>query len=996
MFRHPTEARFTDITEPSNIRGKQSKIRTSPNCLFPSYDNTLGRWDLGGFCQVERLTGGACVGDLDGDGFDDIYYARMDGHDIVYRNNGGNGTFQDISKESKIVEATKRIHSNGCLLVDFDNDGDLDIYISTVGNARFYAFVNNGFGQFKEEAIARGLANRKKKNVRTAGFTIAAADVDHDGLLDIMTTEWLPWLDKEGEHPEAPLDSTNTTNVRLFLNQGKGFFKDATHDTGVVPRMRAPRELFLTTQCDELMQKELRGILLNVGVPVLPNEGETSLRQKFRQILKWLTESGMTFARSDQSKNVSDTSQYVYYTIDTPIQSERDRITILGTLFNGNSMVVVASPHRNTDGSSVFPTVSQHEGMADATPGKTANMTIKLAPSEKLTIGVVCTDGEHGCEFDLMYIIHADREDLNGHGSSACDAQGEVMEKGWDLGQIGAQQQTPHTEPWLKSEYFINIAVKQMVKLGYKTHIIRATLRKLFRQSNQLDAEVDNTLSPLKQQKQMEPKQNRSRQRSKSHKHVAADKNDAFNRRLVEIYAKYNPDKLREKHLVKKLVQKYHGRESVLLKKLKKKYSPHAVSTLFSDGPEIWGMEFEAFPDGESIDVRETNTVSQDQTGRQAPSAPDETINSAIKKDKTSMHFFDFPSVGAFLFGATFSDLDNDTYPDLVFSGDFGTSSMLWNTGNGGFTRGHFHFLEDVLDNSMGTTVGDWNLDGHMDVLFTSISISKTDLQKLNSVSTNAGMLLNFRGNHLYQNMGDRRFEDVTDYAAVRDSGWGWGSFFFDMDNDGDLDIINGNGLDDPETTDDDWAGKQEMRLYVNQGADGKFVYTEEARVRGIANEKENRGTMVFDFDHDGDLDILVVNHGDTPSLYRNDGGNYYDWLRVSVHESCGRHSIGAKVTVDVGNGARYVREIGNTAAFLGQSESTAHFGLGIVGEDVVKEVIVLWPPRWHGEDPAVTRFRNVPIRSTLVAKRKGFGAYNTIVEDVNKSLGGCLFGQAM
>ena len=81
MFGHPTETRFTDITAPSNIRGKQSKIRTSPNCLFPSYDNTLGRWDLGGFCQVERLTGGACVGDLDGDGFDDIYYARMDGHD---------------------------------------------------------------------------------------------------------------------------------------------------------------------------------------------------------------------------------------------------------------------------------------------------------------------------------------------------------------------------------------------------------------------------------------------------------------------------------------------------------------------------------------------------------------------------------------------------------------------------------------------------------------------------------------------------------------------------------------------------------------------------------------------------------------------------------------------------------------------------------------------------------------------------------------------------
>ena len=90
----------------------------------------------------------------------------------------------------------------------------------------------------------------------------------------------------------------------------------------------------------------------------------------------------------------------------------------------------------------------------------------------------------------------------------------------------------------------------------------------------------------------------------------------------------------------------------------------------------------------------------------------------------------------------------------------------------------------------MGSTVGDWNMDGLLDVLFTSISISKTDLEKLSSVSTNAGMLLNFRGNHLYQNVGGRRFEDKTDAAKVRESGWGWGSFFFDMDNDGDMDLV--------------------------------------------------------------------------------------------------------------------------------------------------------------------------------------------------------------
>ena len=56
----------------------------------------------------------------------------------------------------------------------------------------------------------------------------------------------------------------------------------------------------------------------------------------------------------------------------------------------------------------------------------------------------------------------------------------------------------------------------------------------------------------------------------------------------------------------------------------------------------------------------------------------------------------------------------------------------------------------------------------------------------------------------------------------------------------------------------------------------------DEAFMRGIQNTKENRGAMVFDFDSDGDLDVLVINHADKPSLYRNEGGNYYDYIRVN------------------------------------------------------------------------------------------------------------------
>ena len=86
--------------------------------------------------------------------------------------------------------------------------------------------------------------------------------------------------------------------------------------------------------------------------------------------------------------------------------------------------------------------------------------------------------------------------------------------------------------------------------------------------------------------------------------------------------------------------------------------------------------------------------------------------------------------------------------------------------------------------------------------MFTSVSIPEADLKTLNQIATTSGFINNFRGNHMYQNMGGRRFEDKTDLAGVRERGWGWGAFFFDFDNDGDVDALNGNGMDDPETTD--------------------------------------------------------------------------------------------------------------------------------------------------------------------------------------------------
>ena len=214
----------------------------------------------------------------------------------------------------------------------------------------------------------------------------------------------------------------------------------------------------------------------------------------------------------------------------------------------------------------------------------------------------------------------------------------------------------------------------------------------------------------------------------------------------------------------------------------------------------------------------------------------------------------------------------------------------------------------------------------------------------------------------------------------------------FDFDNDGDLDVLNGNGMDDPETTDDDWACEQKARLYVNSGSEGKFRMEDEALIRGLADTGDNRGTMSFDYDQDGDLDVLVINHGEIPALYRNDGGNYYDYVRVQVLEESGRESIGAKVFVRTTKNSKVpdmIQEIGSSAAFLGQTEATAHFGLGKDDDtSTIYSVRVQWPPILkrdlagtssapalpvNDEDIETVTIYNVQRRSTLVVRR-GYG----------------------
>ncbi len=204
---------FTDVTVAAGVDYVQQSVRPRGECLFGS-----------GFgCEPERMTGGAAVGDVDGDGWVDLFVTRLDASDLLFRNRG-DGTFEDWSAQAGFASHVRR--SNGALFADIDNDGDLDLYVTTLAEAQFDLFINDGTGNFSEDAVARNAAILS--NVDRMGFSIAAGDYDRDGFLDLHVNEWRG----PGNYPDG-----STPHTRLLRNRGAqnpGHFEDVTVQAGVL------------------------------------------------------------------------------------------------------------------------------------------------------------------------------------------------------------------------------------------------------------------------------------------------------------------------------------------------------------------------------------------------------------------------------------------------------------------------------------------------------------------------------------------------------------------------------------------------------------------------------------------------------------------------------------------------------------------------------------------------------------------------------------------
>ena len=282
-----------------------------------------------------------------------------------------------------------------------------------------------------------------------------------------------------------------------------------------------------------------------------------------------------------------------------------------------------------------------------------------------------------------------------------------------------------------------------------------------------------------------------------------------------------------------------------------------------------------------------------------------------------------------YAFTAVAADYNEDGWIDIYIACDSTPSIFLRNNKDGTFsdiaTEAGVAFNEHGFEQGgMGVAAGDFLNDGKLHLLKT-----------------------NFAGDYpnVYRNLGGGIFEDIVLRArlGVNPQYVGWGVALVDLDNDGWRDIFQVNGHVYPEL--DAGSGPDRYRnprlVYRNVGG-GVFEDVSALAGPGVQEKKSSRGAAFGDFDNDGDIDVLVMNMSERPSLLRNDLKSSNHWVKVELQGTrSNRSAIGAVVQVEAGPW-KLTDAVVSQSSYISHNDPRLHFGLGV--ETTVRKFTVRWP----------------------------------------------------
>lgn len=283
---------------------------------------------------------------------------------------------------------------------------------------------------------------------------------------------------------------------------------------------------------------------------------------------------------------------------------------------------------------------------------------------------------------------------------------------------------------------------------------------------------------------------------------------------------------------------------------------------------------------------------------------------------------------GSFGFTAVAFDADEDGWQDIFVACDSTPSMMLMNNRDGtfreeGLLRGIALGSGGELLGGMGAYAGDYDLDGHLDLVKSHFQGQSTGL---------------------YHNNGKGQFEDVTGVAGLGPERRfiSWGTGIVDFDNDGYPDIFVATGTVYPELEKHyaKYPAHSPRIMFRNNGT-GTFTQLGEEAGPGISAKHMSRGAAFGDFDNDGDIDVVIMNRNEPPSLLRNDAPAGNHWLKIKLEGTkSNRSALGSRVLVHYG-GKVQAQCLTSQSSFISANDPRLHFGLGKTN---LVDIEVFWP----------------------------------------------------
>jgi hypothetical protein len=305
---------------------------------------------------------------------------------------------------------------------------------------------------------------------------------------------------------------------------------------------------------------------------------------------------------------------------------------------------------------------------------------------------------------------------------------------------------------------------------------------------------------------------------------------------------------------------------------------------------------------------------------------------------------------GRYPMTAIAADFDDDGWVDIYVASDSTAAILYRNNRDGTFTdvalQSGAAFNEDGnAQAGMGIAVSDYNTDGVLDIVKTHFA---DDVPAL------------------YRGLGRMLFEDVATPSglSVQNRYVQWGTGMPDLDNDGLPDLVCVTGNVYPEL-------EKHLPGYPHRGPRIVFRNVDGTRFEdvtmrsgpGAREQHSSRGAAFGDVDNDGDVDILVMNMNEPPSLLRNDYTGGHAWVQVALEGTkSNRSAIGALVLVTAG-GRTQAHTVQSQSSYYSHDDLRQHFGVGEAKR--IDTIEVRWP------SGARQRLTNVPVRQVVRVKEE-------------------------